>query len=51
MIASIESKLNTSPGQFNPSLPIFLDPERRSLRVEEFEERLSGIFCRRGRYT
>jgi ATP-dependent Clp protease ATP-binding subunit ClpB len=43
MIATIESQLNTSPGQFNTSLPIFLDPERKSLRVEEFEERLSEL--------
>ena len=43
MIATIESQLNTSPGQFNTSPPIFLDPERKSLRVEEFEERLSEL--------
>ncbi len=43
MIATIDSQRNTSPGQFNTSYPIFLDPERRSLRVEEFEERLSEL--------
>jgi ATPases with chaperone activity, ATP-binding subunit len=43
MMATIESQLNTSPGQFNTSHPIFLDPERKSLRVEEFEERLSEL--------
>jgi len=43
MIATIESQLNTSPGRFNTSHPIFLDPERKSLRVEEFEERLSEL--------
>ena len=43
MIATVESQLNTSPGQFNTSHPIFLDPERKSLRVEEFEERLSEL--------
>ena len=43
MIATIESQLNTSPGQFNTSPPIFLDPDRKSLRVEEFEERLSEL--------
>ena len=40
MIATIESQPNTSPGQFSTSHPIFLDPERKSLRVEEFEGRL-----------
>ena len=43
MIATIESQLNASPGQFNASHPIFLDPERKSLRVEMFEERLSEL--------
>src|SRR5881396_614391 len=43
MIATIESQLNTSPGQFNPAYPIFLDPEQKSLQVEEFEERLSEL--------
>jgi len=43
MIVTIESQLNTPPGQFNTSHPIFLDPERRSLRVEEFDERLSEL--------
>jgi ATP-dependent Clp protease ATP-binding subunit ClpB len=43
MIATIDSQLNTSPGQFNTSPPIFLDPERKSLHVEEFEERLSEL--------
>ena len=43
MIATIESQLNTTPGQFNTSHRIFLDPERKSLRVEEFEERLSEL--------
>ena len=41
MIATIESQLNTSRGQFNTLHPILLDPGRKSLRVEEFEERLS----------
>jgi len=40
MIATIEGLLNTSQGQFNTSHPIFLDPGRKSLRVEEFEEKL-----------
>jgi ATP-dependent Clp protease ATP-binding subunit ClpA len=43
MIATIESQFNTPPAQFNRSNPIFLDPERKSLRVEEFEERLSKL--------
>ena len=43
MIATIESQLNTSPGQFNPAYPIFLDPEQKSLQVEEFEERLPEL--------
>jgi ATP-dependent Clp protease ATP-binding subunit ClpA len=43
MITSIESQLNTSPGRFNTSRPVFLDPERKSVRVEEFEERLSEL--------
>jgi len=43
MIATIESQPSTSPGQFNMSHPILLDPERKSLRVEEFEERLSEL--------
>jgi ATP-dependent Clp protease ATP-binding subunit ClpB len=43
MIAAIESQLNASPGQFNTSHPIFLDPERKSLRVEEVEQRLSEL--------
>ena len=43
MIATIESALNTSHGPFNPAHPILLDPERKSLRVEEFEERLSEL--------
>jgi ATP-dependent Clp protease ATP-binding subunit ClpB len=43
MIASIESQQNASPGQFHASHPVFLDPERKSLRVEEFEERLSKL--------
>src|SRR5580765_48303 len=43
MIATIESQLNSSQGQFNMSSPIFLDPERKSLRVEEFEEKLSEL--------
>jgi ATP-dependent Clp protease ATP-binding subunit ClpB len=37
MIATIESQPNIPPGEFSTSHPIFLDPERRSLRVEEFE--------------
>ena len=36
VITSIESQLNTSAGQFNTSHPIILNPERKSLRVEEF---------------
>jgi len=43
MIATIESQFNTSPGHFNTSPAILLDPERKSLRVEEFEEKLSGF--------
>src|SRR5690349_11088645 len=43
MIASIESQPNTSPPQFIASHPVFLDPDRKSLRVEEFEERLSEL--------
>jgi len=43
MIATIESQFNTSQSQFNTSPAILLDPERKSLRVEEFEERLSGL--------
>jgi ATP-dependent Clp protease ATP-binding subunit ClpB len=43
MITSIESQLNPLPRQFNSSNPTFLDPERKSLRVEEFEERLSEL--------
>ena len=41
MIATIESQFNTSQGHFNTSPAIFLDPERKSVRVEEFEEKLS----------
>ncbi len=43
MIATIESRLNASQGQFNPAHSIFLDPERKSLRAEEFEEKLSEL--------
>jgi ATP-dependent Clp protease ATP-binding subunit ClpB len=43
MIATIESQSNTSRGQFSTSPAILLDPERKSLRVEEFEERLSEL--------
>src|SRR5258705_11707022 len=43
MIATSETQFNTSPGQFNISPAMLLDPERKSLRVEEFEERLSGL--------
>ena len=43
MIATIESQLNISQGQFNTSHPVFLDPERKSLRVEQFETRLSEL--------
>jgi len=43
MIATIQSRLNSSPGQFNTSHPIFLDPELKSLRAEEFEEKLSEL--------
>jgi ATP-dependent Clp protease ATP-binding subunit ClpA len=43
MIATIESQFNRSPGHFNTSPAILLDPERKSLRVEEFEEKLSGL--------
>ena len=43
MIATIESPLNTSQGQFNPAHPILLDPEQKSLLVEEFEKRLSEL--------
>jgi ATP-dependent Clp protease ATP-binding subunit ClpA len=43
MIATIETQPYTSPGQFNTSHPILLDPERKSLRVEGFEERLSEL--------
>jgi hypothetical protein len=47
MITSIESQLSTSPGRFNTSRPVFLDPERQSVRVEEFEERLSELIVAR----
>jgi len=43
MIATIEGQFNTSQGQFNNSPAILLDPERKSQRVEEFEEKLSGL--------
>jgi ATP-dependent Clp protease ATP-binding subunit ClpB len=43
MIATIESQFSTSPGQFNTGPAILLDPERKSLRVEEFEAKLSGL--------
>jgi len=43
MIATIESQLSRSPGLFNPVRRVFLDPERKSLRVQEFEERLSKL--------
>lgn len=43
MIATIESQFDRSPGHFNISPAILLDPERKSLRVEEFEEKLSGF--------
>jgi len=43
MIATIEGALNSSHGPVNPAHPILLDPERKSLRVEEFEERLSDL--------
>jgi len=35
MIGTIENQSNNSPGQFSTSQPIFLDPERKSLLVEE----------------
>ncbi len=38
MIATIESQFNTSQSHFNTSPAILLDPEQKSLRVEEFEE-------------
>jgi len=41
MIATIEGQFNTSQGQFNNSPAILLDAERKSQRVEEFEEKLS----------
>ena len=40
MIAAIESQFNTLPGHFNTLPAVLLDPERKSVRVEEFEERL-----------
>jgi ATP-dependent Clp protease ATP-binding subunit ClpB len=43
MSATIESQFNASRGHFNTSPAILLDPERKSLRVEEFEEKLSGF--------
>jgi ATP-dependent Clp protease ATP-binding subunit ClpA len=43
MIGTNEGQLNTSQRQFNASPAILLDPERKSLRVEEFEERLSEL--------
>ena len=43
MIPTIESRPNTPPGQFNPAYPILLDPERKSVRVQEFEKRLSEL--------
>jgi len=43
MIATIESQLDIPQGRFNTSHPIFLDPERKNIRVEEFEERLSEL--------
>jgi ATP-dependent Clp protease ATP-binding subunit ClpB len=43
MIATIESAFNTSQGQLNPAYSILLDPEQKSVRVEEFEERLSEL--------
>jgi len=41
MIATIQSQFNTSPGHFNTSPAILLDPERKSLRVKGFEKKLS----------
>ena len=43
MIATVESPLNTLPGQFNPAHPILLDPKRKSLQVEVFEEKLAEL--------
>jgi len=43
MIATIENLLNTSQGQFNLAHSILLDPERKSARAEEFEQRLSEL--------
>src|SRR4030095_8916504 len=43
MIATIENLLNTSQGQFNLAHSFLLDPERKSVRAEEFEERLSEL--------
>ncbi len=40
MIAAIESQFNPLPGHFNTLPAVLLDPERKSVRVEEFEERL-----------
>jgi hypothetical protein len=40
MIATIESQFNKSPVHFNTSPAILLDPERKSVRVEEFEQKL-----------
>jgi hypothetical protein len=43
MIATIESQFNKSPVHFNTSPTILLDPERKSVRVEEFEQKLSEL--------
>ena len=43
MIATIENLLNTPQSQFTLAHSILLDPERKSVRAEEFEERLSEL--------
>lgn len=41
MIATIESQFNTLPGHFNTTPAILLEPERKGVRVKQFEEKLS----------
>jgi ATP-dependent Clp protease ATP-binding subunit ClpB len=43
MIATMERQFNGSQDYFNTLRAILLDPERKGLRVEEFEEKLSGL--------
>jgi len=45
MIASIESQLNTSPGQFNTSLPIFLDQSEEASALKSLKRDYGEYFA------